>query len=273
MKKILSVLLLLFLCMTLFACSKEKTSEADSLSALSPASEDYDKYKALDDTANGWGLKKNEGAAPSVPKSITETLSKYGAVYMGGREKAIYLTFDEGYENGQTEKILDILKETNTPAAFFITGGYIDSEPEIVKRMTDEGHIVGNHTNSHPSMPSVKDNKKLADDILKLNEKYEKLCGKEMKYFRPPAGEYSERTLCLTNDMGLKTVFWSFAYVDWEKDSVKGGDYAYSHIMPYLHGGEIMLLHAVSKDNADALKQIITDAKEKGFVFLSLDEL
>lgn len=270
MKKIL--ILSLALCLVLCSCNAVGTDTDSVSTAAKEALRSDEEYAKMDNTACGWGMKKVQGSKPEIPDSIVKTIEENGAVYLGSKPKTLYLTFDEGYENGYTAKILDVLKSTCTPAAFFITGGYIESEPELVKRMADEGHIVGNHTYKHPSMPQT-DNQKLAEDIIHLSEEYRKLTGKEMTYFRPPAGEYSVRTLNLTRDLGLKTVFWSFAYVDWKADDVRGGDYAYNQIMPYLHDGEIILLHAVSPDNAEALERVINDAKAQGYVFESLDNL
>jgi len=220
---------------------------------------------------NGWGLKKNKNAPPDVPSAVIELLQKNGAIYKSDETKVLYLTFDEGYENGYTAKILDVLKENNVPAAFFVTGPYIKKESELVKRMTSEGHIVGNHTVNHPSMPDVTD-EKLREEIEGLAKNYHELTGKEMKFFRPPMGEYSERTLKLTSDLGYVSVFWSFAYKDWEVNNQKGTGYAYNQIMDGVHDGAILLLHAVSRDNAEILDKVIKDLKNKGYVFKSLDE-
>lgn len=231
-------------------------------------------YSQLSNDKIAWGLKKVKGEKPEVPESITKTLSEFDGGYLsksGG--KNLYLTFDEGYENGYTGQILDVLKKTQTPAAFFITGDYLENEAELVKRMMDEGHIVGNHTQNHPSMPEVPDVTTLAKEITDLDDQFFALTGQHMRYLRPPKGEFSEKTLAVSKDLGYKSVFWSFAYADWEKDKVNGAQYAYDHVMPYLHDGAILLLHAVSKDNADALEQIITDAKAAGYTFKSLDEL
>lgn len=233
-----------------------------------------DIYAQLSNQTQAWGLKKQKGAEPEVPDAIKKTLAEFGGTYLArGKGKAIYLTFDEGYENGYTGPILDVLQKTNTPAAFFITGDYLEKEPELVRRMAEEGHVVGNHTVNHPSMPTVADNAKLAAEITKLADDYTALTGKTMKYIRPPKGEYSERTLAISKDLGYTTVLWSFAYADWETGKQKGADYAYNAVMPYLHDGAVLLLHAVSKDNAEALERIITDARAQGFEFRSLDEL
>lgn len=166
-----------------------------------------------------------------------------------------------------------MLQRTQTPAAFFITGDYLKNESELVARMVNEGHIVGNHTQNHPSMPGVSDIKSLAKEITELDDSFFALTGQHMRYLRPPKGEFSEKSLAVSKDLGYRSVFWSFAYADWEKDKTNGAQYAYDHVMPYLHDGAIILLHAVSKDNADALEKIITDAKAAGYTFKSLDEL
>lgn len=231
-------------------------------------------YAQLSNTMQAWGFKKEKGKRPQMPDSTNRMFAEFGAVYAGhGDKKVLYLTFDEGYENGYTPKILDTLKKTNTPAAFFITGDYLKKQPELVQRMVREGHIVGNHTYNHPSMPSVTSNQKLAEEITRLADEFTALTGQTMKYLRPPKGEYSECTLAITKDLGYTTVFWSFAYADWLTDKQQGADYAYSQVMPYLHNGAILLLHAVSKDNAEALERIIADARALGYEFASLDEL
>ncbi len=219
----------------------------------------------------GWGLKKNKNAPPDIPSSTVEMLKNYGGIYKSDEEKTLYLTFDEGYENGYTAKILDTLKENNVTAAFFVTGPYIKKEQELIKRMTTEGHIVGNHTVNHPSMPDISD-EELKIELENLTKSYHDLTGKEMKFFRPPMGEYSERTLKLTSDMGYTNVFWSFAYCDWDIKNQKGTGYAYNQIMDGVHDGAILLLHAVSKDNAEVLDKVLKDLKKQGYIFKSLED-
>lgn len=223
------------------------------------------------DKKQGWGLKKNKNAPPDVPDYLIELLDKYGAIYKSNEEKTLYLTFDEGYENGYTEKILDILKENKVPAAFFVTGPYIKKEADLIKRMTEEGHIVGNHTVNHPSMPDIP-NEKIKTELEELNQMYFDLTGKEMKFFRAPMGEFSERTLRVTQEMGYTNVFWSFAYKDWETNNQKGTGYAYNQIIDGVHDGAILLLHAVSRDNAEILDKVIKDLKNQGYTFKSLTE-
>lgn len=223
------------------------------------------------DKKQGWGLKKNKNAPPDVPDYLIELLDKYGAIYKSNEEKTLYLTFDEGYENGYTEKILDILKENKVPAAFFVTGPYIKKEADLIKRMTEEGHIVGNHTVNHPSMPDIP-NEKIKTELEELNQMYFDLTKKEMKFFRAPMGEFSERTLRVTQEMGYTNVFWSFAYKDWETNNQKGTGYAYNQIIDGVHDGAILLLHAVSRDNAEILDKVIKELKNQGYTFKSLTE-
>lgn len=229
------------------------------------------KYSTLPNKKYGWGLKKNKNAPPDVPNETVEILEKYGAIYIDTAPHTLYLTFDEGYENGYTAQILDVLKENNVPAAFFVTGPYLKKEEALIKRMVDEGHTVGNHTVNHPSMPEVQSTETLEKELLKLSETFEKMTGEKMKFFRPPMGEYSERTLALTQDLGYTSVFWSFAYKDWETKSQKGVDFAYEQIMSGVHDGAVLLLHAVSKDNADVLDRVIKDLKSAGYRFRSLE--
>ena len=236
-----------------------------------PCVSDYSQYS---DKLCGFGFKKsNKGIVPSIG-TYQNYLSGNNAVYVGNTDtKTIYLTFDEGYENGYTNKILDILKEKNVPAAFFCTGDYIRRNEDIVKRMIDEGHIVGNHTWNHKSMPSVKNDVEFKEELTKFDDYMLEKFKIKTNYFRYPNGEFSEKTLKMVDDMGYKTVFWSLAYKDWEKDVVKGTDYAVNEVVNHIHNGAILLLHAVSRDNADALPVIIDRLNEEGYVFANLDNL
>ncbi len=277
MKKISALLCVFIVSLYLAGCSSAPPENAASVNsgteAPMPTLCPDDVYVTLDNKTTAWGLKKNKAKAPDVPSSVIETLETFDGVYMSKKAKTLYLTFDEGYENGYTAQILDVLKQTSTPAAFFITGDYLKNCQDLVSRMVNEGHIVGNHTQNHPSMPSVTAISALAKEITSLDDDFFALTGKHMRYLRPPKGEFSERTLAVSKDLGYRSVFWSFAYADWQRDSVKGAQHAYDSVMPYLHDGAIILLHAVSKDNADALPQIITDARAMGYTFGSLDEL
>jgi peptidoglycan-N-acetylmuramic acid deacetylase len=229
---------------------------------------------SIDNKGSGWGFKKEKGQKPDIPKETEEMFEKYDTYYMDqSGEKVMYLTFDEGYEAGFTAKILDSLKKCNVKAAFFITGDYFDREQELVKRMYDEGHTIGNHTENHPNLHKMGDYKKMQEEFKTLDDKYFELFGEHMKYMRPPEGEYSERVLAAAQDAGYKTVLWSFAYKDWLRDNIRGKEYAKESVIPYFHDGAILLLHAVSKDNADALEDIINSAKEQGFEFKCLEYL
>ncbi|MBQ7953139.1 MAG: delta-lactam-biosynthetic de-N-acetylase [Clostridia bacterium] len=226
-----------------------------------------------DNTKIGWGLKKVENSQPEVPESWKEMLKRYDGYYLGNtNEKVMYLTFDEGYENGYTAKILDVLKKTNTPAAFFVTGPYIKNEPELIKRMVEEGHVVGNHTVNHPSMPDLNE-EEITSELVGLNDSFKELTGQDMKFMRPPKGEFSEKTLAAIQKNGYKSVFWSIAYADWNTNNQKGVNYAVEQVTKQFHNGAVILLHAVSEDNANGLEQIINIAKEQGYTFKSLEDL
>ena len=221
----------------------------------------------------GWGIKRNDNHnQPDLGKKNTELIEKYNGIAIGNNEdKSIYLTFDLGYEAGYTAKILDILKEKNVQGTFFITAHYLNTAPELVERMINEGHIVGNHTVNHKSMPDLSDDE-INSELMKLNQSLYEKFGYEMKYMRPPKGEFSERTLSITESLGFKTVMWSFAYVDWNEDSQPRPDEALNKILSNLHNGEVILLHATSKTNSEIMNQIIEGAQKQGFEFKSLEE-
>ena len=187
-------------------------------------------------------------------------------------QKVVYLTFDNGYENGYTEGILDVLKKEQVPATFFVTGHYLESVPDLVKRMVQEGHIVGNHSWSHPDFSQMSD-ERIKDELDKVKVKTAELTGqKEMVFLRPPRGIFSERTLKVSRDAGYLHVFWSLAFVDWKVDQQRGWEYSYNEMLKQIHPGAVILLHTVSKDNADALEKAIVDIKKKGYVFKSLND-
>ncbi|MFO1443312.1 delta-lactam-biosynthetic de-N-acetylase [Bacillus sp. Bva_UNVM-123] len=221
-----------------------------------------------------WGFKKgaNEEQA-DAGKPLDDLLNRLDAYYKGDpTKKDIYLTFDNGYENGYTGKILDVLKKEKVPAAFFITGHYIESAPELVKRMAAEGHIIGNHSWHHPDMTTIS-NEKIAKELEMVRAGTEQLTGiKNMTYLRPPRGIFSERTIQAASEQGYVHIFWSLAFKDWIVDQQKGWKYAYDNIMKQIHPGAILLLHTVSKDNADALEKAIQDLKSRGYTFKSLDD-
>ncbi|MCH5184721.1 MAG: polysaccharide deacetylase family protein [Oscillospiraceae bacterium] len=231
-------------------------------------------FSSVNNSGTGWGFKKTKGSEPEIYQKTKDMLAKYDAYYMDQtKPKALYLTFDEGYENGYTGAILDTLKKCDVKAAFFITGGYLKTEKELIRRMIDEGHIVGNHTVNHPNLHKLSDPVKISAELSELNRAVEEEFGYTMRYMRPPEGEYSERVLAVAQSSGFKTILWSFAYMDWDPQKQSGAAYAVEQVTPYFHDGEIILLHAVSSDNAAALETIINNAKAQGYQFRSLDEL
>lgn len=224
----------------------------------------------MDNTVKGWGFKKSS-PKPEFTSEQTSEMSEYGCFYMGTEPKTLYLTFDEGYENGYTAKILDTLNEKQVPAAFFVTGSYLRTETELVKRMLDEGHIVGNHSINHPSLPTLS-REEMERELYGLDLMLYDNYGVHTKYLRPPRGEYSTAVLAAVKEMGYISVFWSVAYVDWQTDRQQGAQYALDSILPQLHDGAVILLHAVSSDNASAMGDFIDIARAQGYVFKSLDE-
>ncbi|YCA44154.1 delta-lactam-biosynthetic de-N-acetylase [Bacillus sp. JZ8] len=224
-------------------------------------------------TPYNWGFAKNKDhVKPEVGKQYEEMLKRQKSVYVG-KDKNVYLTFDNGYENGYTSGVLDVLKKQNVTATFFVTGQFLESEPSLVKRMAKEGHIVGNHSWHHPDFTQVSD-ERLKKELKCVKDEYTKLTGKkEMRYLRPPRGVFSERVLEVARNEGYTTVFWSVAFVDWKTDQQKGWRYAYDNIMEQIHPGAVILLHTVSKDNAEALERAIIDLKKQGYKFKSLDHL
>ena len=221
----------------------------------------------------GWGIRRAENnEQPDLGANNLALINANEDIAMGNNEdKYVYLTFDNGYEAGYTSKILDVLKQNDVKAAFFITGHYLNTQEEIVKRMIDEGHIVGNHTVNHYSMPDL-DNNKLKEEITKLHTAVYEKFGYEMKYLRPPKGEFSQRTLNVTKSLGYTTVMWSFAYDDWDEKKQGRETYAKEKILSNLHNGAVILLHANSKDNCNILDEIIKEIKSKGYEFKTLDE-
>lgn len=224
---------------------------------------------------SNWGLSFRESGKPPVGNASREELLKHNAYYIGDTEdKKIYLTFDAGYENGYTESILDVLREKEVPAAFFLVGTYIDSQPGLVQRMLNEGHIVGNHTTTHPDMSAISDMAAFKSELERTEEHYFSATGQDMpKYYRPPRGVYSTENLQMANELGYKTVFWSLAYVDWNVNSQPTHDEAFSKLLPRIHPGAVILLHSTSKTNAEILPELIDRYREMGYSFESLDRL
>ncbi len=221
-----------------------------------------------------WGIVRGKDhKTPRADPGAPELLGKYQSIYIANTEKpVIYLTFDEGYENGYTDDILDVLSQYGVNAIFFITGPYLNQHEGLVRRMVEEGHAVGNHTVGHLSLPTISD-EKLEKEVADLDRLFYEKFKKHMVFLRPPKGEYSEHTLEVTSNMGYINTFWSFAYNDWDRNRQKGWEHAYNMVMPNLHNGAILLLHAVSSDNAQALERIIVDAEKMGYEFGNVFEL
>ena len=222
-----------------------------------------------------WGLSfRSEGSAP-IGNAGVDQLRQFDTVYLGDTsEKVIYLTFDAGYENGCTEKILDVLQKHQVKAAFFLVGNYIEKNADLVRRMVKEGHIVGNHTMHHYDMSKLSDKASFTRELTDLETLYKTTTGMDMpKYYRPPQGIYSEENLRMAKELGYKTVFWSLAYVDWNNDAQPSREQAFSKLLPRIHNGAVVLLHSTSQTNAEILDELLTKWKEMGYHFGSIEEL
>ena len=226
-------------------------------------------------SVDNWGLSfQTEGEAPVGNASVAD-LAQYDAYYLGDTsKKVIYLTFDCGYENGYTEKILDALKKQQAPAAFFVVGNMIETAPDIICRMVEEGHIVGNHTYHHPDMSAISEQAAFQKELDDLAALFQETTGQELpKFYRPPQGKYSEENLKQAQALGYKTILWSLAYVDWYVDDQPTAEQAYAKLLPRIHDGAIVLLHSTSKTNADILDDLLTKWEDMGYTFASLYDL
>ena len=226
-------------------------------------------------TTGSWGLSFRQEGAPPIGNAGKDQLRQYQAAYIGNvGEKVLYLTFDAGYENGCTAKILDTLKEKQVPAAFFLVGNYIRQSPDLVRRMVAEGHTVGNHTMHHYDMSRLSDKAAFSKELTDLEALYKETIGQELpKFYRPPQGIYSEENLKMAQELGYKTLFWSLAYVDWNNDAQPTKEAAFAKLLPRTHNGAVVLLHSTSKTNAEILGELIDKWKEAGYRFGTLEEL
>lgn len=224
---------------------------------------------------DNWGLSFPEPGQTPIGNVDQKTLAEFDAYYVGDTAKpVIYLTFDAGFENGCTGQILDVLKKQEVPAAFFLVGSYIRDHSDLVKRMVDEGHIVGNHTNTHPDMSAIDNMADFEAELQAVEDYYRQTVGSDMpKFYRPPQGKYSESNLHQAKELGYKTVFWSLAYVDWYEDDQPTREEAFAKLLPRIHNGAIVLLHSTSQTNAAILDELLTKWKEQGFSFASLHDL
>ena len=217
---------------------------------------------------------RNDGKQPDPIKEAT-FFTKYNSYYVGDpNEKIIYLSFDAGYENGTTESILNTLKKHNAKAQFFVVESYIRNNPDLIKRMESEGHLVCNHSKNHPSMAQITDFDKFKYELISVEEAYKEVTGKDMpKFFRPPMGKFSEQSLKYTQDLGYNSIFWSFAYVDWYNDKQPTHEYAKEKIYSRTHPGAIVLLHPNSKTNTEILDEVLTHWEQQGYKLETLNHL
>lgn len=277
MKKLIALISALSLIVCGCSASDESQTDESSLLEGTPANittegVKMESYESLSNTVHGWGQGKqfNEMNIPTSCIDFQQKYGKYNASFI--KEdcgNTIYLTFDEGYENGYTSAILDVLKEKNVPAVFFVTGDYVEASPELVERMIEEGHAVGNHTLTHPSMPLLSE-EEMASEINELDSLVEEQFGYQMNLFRPPKGEFSEESLAVTQAQGYQSVFWSFAYADWDTNDQPNPEEAVKTLTERLHPGGIYLLHAVSSTNAEILGEFIDNARAAGYEFALL---
>lgn len=225
--------------------------------------------------AENWGLGFGEAGTTPTGNVSAEALKEYDAYYVGDTsEKVIYLTFDAGFENGNTEPILDALKKHNAKGTFFIVGHYLETAPELIKRMVEEGHTVANHTYNHPDMSKISDMESFAKEMQDVEALYKEITGEEMtKYYRPPQGKYSTSNLEMAKELGYKTFFWSLAYVDWYQDDQPTHEEAYNKLLKRIHPGAIVLLHSTSQTNGEIMDELLTKWEEMGYTFGTLEEL
>lgn len=222
-----------------------------------------------------WGLSfKKQGERPTG-NATPEYLKEFNSYFIAPEgNKKIYITFDAGYEAGYTPKILGVLEKHNVKATFFIVGTLMKSNPELIKQIDDEGHIVANHSMHHPNMSKMSTMEDFKKEIEPVEELYKEITGKDMKkFYRPPQGIFSETNLKIANELGYKTIFWSLAYVDWYKDKQPSKEEALNKIMSRIHDGAIILLHSTSKTNSEILDELLTKLEKQGYTFGTLEEL
>lgn len=270
---------LLCVCM-LFGCAKGNTGSNDNITASKKTEATTKAVETTAPTAKAvagldslstekvvWGPGNIvDHKQPNDPLLLQKQYASMNAKWLLGDDKKICLTFDEGYENGYTPQILDTLKEKKVKAIFFVTYDFASQNPDLVKRMIAEGHIVGNHSYRHYSMDEVSDDV-AKEEVTYLHKYIKDKFNYTMSYFRFPKGEFSERSLQIVKDLGYKSVFWSFAYADWDPDNQTEENQAFTHICESTHPGAILLLHAVSKTNADILGKVIDDITKQGYTF------
>ncbi|MCI8723611.1 MAG: polysaccharide deacetylase family protein [Ruminococcus sp.] len=229
----------------------------------------------IESSEGNWGLSFQEEGQPPVANASAEELKKYNAYYADVTgEKVLYLTFDAGFENGNTPAILDALKKHSAPAAFFVVGTYVTSNQELIQRMLAEGHTVGNHTYHHPDMSQIASKEAFQKELQDVEKVYKETTGQDMvKFYRPPQGKYSVSNLQMAKELGYQTFFWSLAYVDWYENDQPTKEEAFDKLLGRIHPGAIVLLHSTSKTNAGILDELLTKWEEMGYTFRSLDQI
>ena len=222
-----------------------------------------------------WGLGFSQEGEKPTGNATADDLKLYHAAYLDPTDdKVIYLTFDAGFENGNTPAILDALKKHNAPAVFFVVGNFLETSPDLVKRMVEEGHTVGNHTYHHPDMSQISDMESFAKELGEVEKLYQEITGTEMvKFYRPPQGKYSSKNLQMASELGYHTFFWSLAYVDWIQNQQPTKEQAFEKLIPRIHPGAVVLLHSTSSTNAEILDELLTKWEEMGYHFAPLSDL
>ena len=222
-----------------------------------------------------WGLSFGESGTQPVGNAASQDLAWYDAYYVGDDdEKVIYLTFDCGYENGNTEPILDALKKHNVQATFFVVGHFLETAPEMAKRMVEDGHTVGNHTYHHLDMPTISDREIFRSEMNDVANLFHKITGTELSlYYRPPQGKCSTENLKMAQELGYYTIFWSLAYVDWNQDNQPSHQEAIDILTARIHPGAVVLLHNTSQTNGEILDELLTKWEDMGYTFKPLSEL
>ena len=231
--------------------------------------------KTIPTAAEGnWGLSFQQDGEPPVANASFEELKKYNAYYAEDTsKKKLYLTFDAGFENGNTPAILDALKKHDVKATFFVVGTYIKDNPDLIKRIHEEGHLIGNHTYHHPDMSKIATKESFHKELKDVETEYKNVVGEEMtKFYRPPQGKYNESNLQMAKDLGYHTFFWSLAYVDWYENDQPSKEEAFQKLLGRIHPGAIVLLHSTSRTNAEILDELLTKWEEMGYRFASLEE-
>lgn len=258
-----SIVAVLFLVMYALGALTAKKAESVGVSAL------------LHEKSENWGLGFGTEGKPPTGNARAEELKKYNAYFIGDTtQNTIYLTFDCGYENGNTEPILDALKKHDVKATFFVVGNFLETSPEIVKRMIAEGHTVGNHTYHHLDMSSISSMDAFKKETQDVENLFEQITGTPItKFYRPPQGKYNIENLKMAQELGYHTFFWSLAYVDWYQDKQPTKDEAFGKLLKRIHPGAIVLLHSTSSTNAQILDELLTKWEEMGYTIKPLTEL